>query len=364
MIRSLGITGFKRFKSEHLDLKPLTILAGLNGAGKTSVIQAILLARHASQRRDGIAKLNGPFGLELGWFDDVLNVDVEGSFDITLTNEEGEFCTWTFTKGDTELYAKVSQSNAKLSFFSNAPARGFQYLSAERNGPRLVQKSAPLPLEMLEVGSRGEHVAQIIEKLGSQMVPLVRHMSSSVDNDLALVKAQSEQWLSRIVKKVQIDTSAFPDTDTISISYRNERSSSPWVKSTNMGFGISYALPIIVAAMTASHQGLLIVENPEAHLHPAGQSEIGIFLSRMATAGLQVILETHSDHVINGIRRAIGVEQILAAHDAIVHFFADEVSHSQPLNFTASGGITEWPSGFFDQYRVDVQRITTARRPA
>src|SRR5665213_4465046 len=124
-----------------------------------------------------------------------------------------------------------------------------------------------------------------------------------------------------------------------------------------MGFGVSYALPIVVAAMTAIDGGLLIVENPEAHLHPAGQSEMGVFLSRMATAGLQLIIETHSDHVLNGIRRAIGDERVLRADDAIVHFFADASSNAKPLEFTPTGGITEWPAGFFDQYRLDVQRI-------
>jgi predicted ATPase len=129
-----------------------------------------------------------------------------------------------------------------------------------------------------------------------------------------------------------------------------------------MGFGVSYTLPIVVAAMTATEGGLLIVENPEAHLHPAGQSEMGVFLARMAAAGLQIVVETHSDHIINGIRRAIGNERFLPAARAIVHFFADETSNSQPLDFTAAGGIALWPAGFFDQYRLDVQRITTARR--
>jgi predicted ATPase len=47
--------------------------------------------------------------------------------------------------------------------------------------------------------------------------------------------------------------------------------------------------------MTAIEGGLLIIENPEAHLHPAGQSEMGMFLARMAAAGLQILVETHSE---------------------------------------------------------------------
>ena len=103
MIRRLLIVGFKRFESESLELRPLTILAGLNGSGKTSVIHALLLARHASQRGDGIAELNGLFGMELGWFEDVVNVHVDGPFSITLVDEASRTATWTFGKGDTEL---------------------------------------------------------------------------------------------------------------------------------------------------------------------------------------------------------------------------------------------------------------------
>ncbi|MGH0275913.1 DUF3696 domain-containing protein [Sinorhizobium meliloti] len=362
MINRMIVEGFKRFVSETIELKPLTVLAGRNGAGKTSVIHALLLAHHASQRSDGVAELNGPFDLELGWFEDVINVNVEGSFTIALENERQDRSTWKFSKGDTELYAKVDHPDRSDALFSTARARGFQYLCAERNGPRIVQKSAALPIDMLEVGSRGQHVAQVLEKLGRDTVPKSRRLSNSESEEFSLVKAQTEKWLSHIVRNIEIDTTTFAGTDVISLRFRND-GASIWVRPTNMGFGVSYTLPIVVAAMTAPEGGLLIVENPEAHLHPAGQSEMGVFLTRMAAAGLQVIVETHSDHVLNGMRRAIGNDKLLDAEQAIVHFFPDDLSKSLPLRFTASGGISDWPSGFFDQYKLDVQRITMARRP-
>jgi predicted ATPase len=107
------------------------------------------------------------------------------------------------------------------------------------------------------------------------------------------------------------------------------------VRPTNMGFGVSYALPIVLGALTAANGGLIIIENPEAHLHPAGQSQMGIFLARMASAGVQVIAETHSDHVLNGVRRAIG-EGVLSSEDAIVHFFGEV--DVDALAFTPTGG--------------------------
>lgn len=362
MIKRLLIESFKRFESETLEFRPLTVLAGRNGSGKTSALHALLLARHAAVRNDGIAQLNGPFGIELGWFEDLVNANAdEEKFSVFIEDYYTNTMKITFTKGDSELYAKTTLEKLDAKILSVSNNRSFQYLSAERNGPRITQQSAPLPIDMLEVGCSGEYVAQILEKLGSAVVPTARALRSDEGEEPALVKAQTEKWLSRIVRNIEIDTTSFSGTDVVSLRFRTD-GASMWVRPTNMGFGVSYTLPVVVAAMTAAEDGLIIVENPEAHLHPAGQSEMGMFLAQMASSGLQIILETHSDHVLNGIRRAIGDEHLLLSENAIVHFFPDASSEAQPLEFTANGGITQWPAGFFDQYRIDVARITAARR--
>ena len=263
MIRNLIIEGFKRFKAEKLRFQALTVLAGRNGAGKTSVIHALLLACHASQRGDGIAELNGPFGMELGWFEDIVNINTEGPFSVTISDHLDNAAAWTFSKGDTELFAKVILPKDEFSIFSKSSARSFQYLSAERNGPRITQTSSPLPRAKLEMGCQGEHVAQIIEKLGSQVVPKNRQVDGGRNEEFGSVKAQSELWISKIVRPIIINTEAFAGTDIISLKFRNDDGVSPWVRPTNMGFGVSYTLPIVVAAMTAAEGGLLIVENPE-----------------------------------------------------------------------------------------------------
>src|SRR5262249_12397465 len=133
-----------------------------------------------------------------------------------------------------------------------------------------------------------------------------------------LLKAQTEQWLSSVTRRLQIDTETFAGIGVTAIKFRTGED---WVKPTNMGFGITYGLPVILAGLTAGTGGVLVVENPEAHLHPAGQSQMGIFLATMASAGVQIVVETHSDHILNGLRRAIGERRVLAASDAIVHYF-------------------------------------------
>ena len=77
-----------------------------------------------------------------------------------------------------------------------------------------------------------------------------------------------------------------------------------------------------------------MVENPEAHLHPSAQAAMGEFLAISAASGIQVILETHSDHVLNGIRRAVK-KGLITHHDVAIHFFTGEVPVGSTRNFDA-----------------------------
>jgi predicted ATPase len=212
---------------------------------------------------------------------------------------------------------------------------------------------------MLEVGCRGEHSAQLLDSLGGMTIEAAR-FGDTGDGQTPLLKSQTEAWLSRITRPIQLDTKSFPAIGTLALRFRTGEE---WTKPTNMGFGVSYALPVIVAGLTAAPDALLLVENPEAHLHPAGQSQMGVFLASMAGAGVQVLVETHSDHVLNGIRRAIGELGVLGAERAIVHQFdISESSDHRSLSFSPGGGLSDWPPGFFDQYQMDVAALTRIRR--
>jgi predicted ATPase len=139
-----------------------------------------------------------------------------------------------------------------------------------------------------------------------------------------------------------------------------------WVRPTNMGFGVSYALPIVVQGLATVPGGMLIVENPEAHLHPAGQSAMGRFLGLLAADGVQVIVETHSDHVLNGICLAtIEDRHPLKRQDVLIHAFLNEPhdgTRTLAIEINKQGGFTQNPTGFFDQSANDLGAILHARR--
>lgn len=368
MISSLKIAGFKGFSSCTLDFARLTVLTGLNGAGKTTTIQALLLAREASLPGATTVPLNGPFGLELGSAQDVLNVStaVETSeIEVSATLDDGTAASYRLdARDETLLHLPIKTRPDRPPHALGGPHRVFTYLCAERLGPRDVLGASAKPADDLGVGVRGEYCAQVLALHGlkEKVARDRRHPERGEDVD-AFLKYQVEAWLSDIARPTEIDTVWFPNTSVTALRFRAP--GGDWVRAPNMGFGVSYSLPIVLGGLFAPQGGLLLVENPEAHLHPAGQSRMGTFLATLAAAGVQVVVETHSDHVLNGVRRAIGEHRVLGADKAIVHFFEAKVD-GQPdvstLRFTAAGGLSDWPRRFFDQYQIDVAALARVRR--
>jgi len=365
MTFQLRIEGFKAFRDETFELRPLTVLAGVNGAGKTSVIQALLLFSQAADRPGGHVELNGPFRLNLGTFNDILNIQ-SAQVRIALredaaapSGDELAEEAFVLAGGETDQFASVTSVGNISRFAVPRQAGLLQYLSAERLGPRVVQNSSALPHSLLEVGCLGEFTAQVLHERGAASVD-PRRFAPGIDVKTTYLKAHAEAWLSKITRTVWIDTVGFREIGAYGLKFRVAED---WVSPTNMGFGLTYALPIIVAALTAQADGMLIVENPEAHLHPAGQSQMGGFLATMAAAGVRILVETHSDHVLNGIRRAIGETGVLSAERAVTYYFDPSQERPERLEFTSGGGLSHWPSGFFDQYQIDVAALTRIRRP-
>jgi predicted ATPase len=170
---------------------------------------------------------------------------------------------------------------------------------------------------------------------------------------------QVNYWLNTVCPGISI--SAVPiSIMSAQIKVRGSSSKSDML-ATNIGFGVSYALPIIVNGLIAKKDSLFIVENPEAHLHPKGQSNIGYFLGKVADAGVKVIIETHSEHVVNGVRRALLSSKIIKPSDANIYFFNgfDEQQQLQVnlIEVESDGSLSKFPKDFFDQVNQDLGEI-------
>ena len=133
-------------------------------------------------------------------------------------------------------------------------------------------------------------------------------------------------------------------------------------RATNVGFGISYTLPVLAALLSPSGT-LCLIENPEAHLHPRGQTKLGELAVRAGLSGVQVIVETHSDHFIDGVRIAVR-DRLIEPSSIAIHYFERRgitAAVSSP-QLDTEGRLSSWPEGFFDQHEKNLAKLLAPRR--
>ena len=152
-----------------------------------------------------------------------------------------------------------------------------------------------------------------------------------------------------------IDVQQVPNANAVTLGVRTSNDTG-FLRPVHCGFGITQVLPIIVATLSVTRGNLMLIENPEVHLHPAGQALIGQLLAEAARAGIQTIVETHSDHVLNGIRRSVKSNRI-SSEEVMIHFLKQRSPESAQIlspTIDDSGNIDVWPDGFFDQFDKDM----------
>ncbi len=348
----LLIQNFKCFQEQEISLGKITILAGSNSVGKSSIIQSILLTRTAWEvKKDFPLPLVGPFLLELGTATEILN-KVKGStgeikFIYKKENKQIAYVSLGINREIDE--PRITEVNIPKDNILGKET--FYYLNAERIGPRLNYKK--ISQKFPHTGFKGEATFQLLLSGLDFEIEKKRAIIDS-ENDSYFFLQQVKYWLEYI-----IPGSNFNFAQPLGRSKEIEANINENLP-TNVGFGISYALPIIVNGLIAKEGSMFIVENPEAHLHPSGQSRIGKFLARMAASGLQVVVETHSEHVINGVRIATLVANDLLPGDAIINYFSvqNKKVEVEEITIKPDGDLTSWPVGFFDQEQRDFAEMT------
>ncbi len=390
MLTQIDLQHFKCFELLKLPLAPLTLLAGANASGKSTVLQALGLL-HQTVKDSLFANrllLNGSV-LRLGRAGDVIDqVHGRRSCSITLidsilrpsdtspgdSNSKGQekelLHSWTFEGEPADRSLKLTSVHFEDEVRSvtldgelvipnemggTLPARlaELSYLTAERLGPRdfyPLQDSE----EDLAVGPVGENAAAILEARRSSKVSPSLVLEDAPPTCLPQVQARMASFFPGCVLDVQQVTAA----GVLTLGIRTSDDTG-FHRPVHTGFGLTQVLPVVVAALSAGQDAVLLIENPEVHLHPAGQAQMGGFLAEVAAAGVQVLVESHSDHVLNGIRRAVK-DGVLEPEATTLHFFSPlsaEVPQVQTPVLDAEGAVDFWPRGFFDQFDRDLNAL-------
>lgn len=369
-----------------MPLGKLTVISGANAVGKSSIIQALLLLRQTSdqlRKMQGISpvnsdgdfkipiKLNDEYGLSLGNSLAVTNANLESEvFRVTVSGlvrgiQSTVRCDFEASMTKPTLTISCNHKGANSPYLLRQEegfsifSREFHYLVAERVGPRDLQPMADG--SFISTGFKGEFTAYAIAESEtlrvSEKLPKV--------SGSHLFKTQLEGWMEKLVPGVQIFVQQYPEVNRVRLSISRKGSGTQQLPPANIGFGISYSLPVVVSGLLAKPGATLIVENPEAHLHPAAQSTIGYFLACVANAGAQVIIETHSENVLNGVRRA-ALDSLIPNEDVCLLFLSMSEKSQEPMihkiDMNSSADLTVWPSGFFDQQSRDLTEIVKKRR--
>jgi predicted ATPase len=385
MIERILIDGYKCLKDVDIKTGLLNILVGPNASGKSSVLQAILLLRQSADKDGTIDSLHlSGLLYEAGTALDVLHPAAEHQIKLQL-QQNGTNIDFLFFHDDvdresqtpTRLLRAEKEKQLPLELYDRG--NGFAYLNAERIGPRVSYSLPPDELHLGGlVGKHGEYTAAILDRASNDIMiddgdemflnylaeapkkldgrDFVRDLIDT-EGRLDLVCNLMLAWM---LPGSKFEAKEHDQTDSATLRFIRNPKTKTSVRATHIGFGLTYTLPIITAALALRRNGLLLVENPEAHLHPFSQSRIGIFLAMMAATGRQIFLETHSDHVINGIRLAVRYG-FIPAEQVYINFFKPPIDGDSatviPIRTQTNGRLDRWPEGFFDQIEGDLSKL-------
>lgn len=357
MIEKLSLKNFKCFRDVEMKFSTLNVLTGLNGMGKSTIMQSILLLGQSqkSLKAEEVLSLKGKF-VNLGVGQDVLYEKAdEDEIGISIEIDENkESFVFEYLPESDSLPLKERKIDGKADFLESKLENLF-YLSAYRIEPQfLYQIKNEKELGNKYFGKDGEYAIQYLKLHGGDEIKNNTIVTGNPDKTTIMdqVKAWMDMISPGISPVININTSS--RTAELQYEYIEDRVKTNSYKSVNVGFGITYVLPVIVELISAKEGDIVLIENPEAHIHPKGQRMLGELIALASAGGVQIIVETHSDHILNGIR-VMAKKKKMQAEKATFFFFYKDIEDSYNHKFIQpvldqNGRLNEWPDGFFDEW--------------
>ncbi len=327
----LSLNGFKSFKNQDITLSQLTLLTGINSSGKSSIVHALRMLNQAYRHENPI--LPG-----YGDVDELKNRD--SAWPITITG-------WHDSVPAISMHISGLEDIISELHPSALPELDLTYISASRFGPQ-----NHIAIDTSDrIGELGENILKSIDTHQDDIIPdILRHPDSEGETLLFNLRA----WINAISPGTKFTHEIIKHADTSYMEFNGFRSS-------NVGFGLSYTLPVIASLLVASvkKNQIVMIENPEAHLHPRAQTEMAQLICMATEAGVQTVVETHSDHLFDGVRiyarKHPGFANKTAIHWCEIGSYGNTKLESPRL--LDNGKLESWPKGLFDQFEINADEL-------
>lgn len=346
MINEIVIQGLKSIAEIQIRCSNFNLFVGTNSSGKSTALQALLLVVQNLELKCG---LNGPL-VSLGEFREAKSFHVnKQKIDIKIQTKEEKM---ELEIADSNKIAISSTpKNSSISNILNYNNHKIDYLSCNRIGCRDTYQKNMAYSE--ELGNDGEYAIHYLSE----------HKSDRLESDLVKFKEESftmlhqvNAWLNYIVgANIQVENILY--TDVVKAEY--SMLEGKYVRPKNVGSGVSYLISILILGMKSKKGGIVIIENPELHLHPLSQSRLCEFLYFIAQANRQVFIETHSDHFFNGIRAGIATNQMKEDKIAVNFFTLDQefCTQNYEIKFGKRGKVLTPKENLFEQFDIDLDKM-------
>ncbi|MGF6907112.1 DUF3696 domain-containing protein [Fusobacterium sp. PH5-44] len=381
MITKLNLSNFKCFQALDINFGKLNLLTGINSSGKSSIIQSILLVKQNFLKLNQLTKgyeIFKKFSTEEKkkvFISLLKDFDTSGEYvKITrpsnLLNENANSDEIKIrlefdNDGFIDLEVNCKEGANKL-FGENVSVKNienflkddnFSYLSTEHISPRSSYEFSRDDILRNNIGTMGEFTVHYLaeQKNKDIDIPNLKHSGSHSTQ----IHENIEKWMSNITKDIVIlaESNEYTHNSILRYSYGGKIF---WPQ--DIGYGVTHALPIVTLLLKSKVGDIVIIENPETHLHPAAQVELASLCALASANGVQLIIETHSDHFLNAIRVAIK-KGVIASTDVKINYFSKKeiddtvFSTTEEIIVNEDGSIHRWPEGFFDEIDIQLRKL-------
>ena len=237
--------------------------------------------------------------------------------------------------------------------------RRIRYLGPLRAAPEIVMPTSA-SARTGDIGNSGEYTAAVLRSHGAKRVEVP--MPDGNRRPVALADAV-DAWATHLGLVDGVTVSDLPGIGlAVTVRPRGLRND---LSLRSVGVGVSQLIPVLVLCLLAEPGNLILLEQPELHLHPGLQQRLADFFVTIAESGRQLIVETHSEYFVSRIRRRIAADPGNGIRSLTKIVFAERdpdtgITEYRDIDLSPYGDIDDWPQGFFDQAAEEEREILRA----